>query len=137
MRAITTATAAVALGMERKALDNLLLQLGPLALPTGRQGVERRIPVALLETLAMTTDLVNATGMRIREAFELSSTLIASADRSASPDEVGAATLGPYLRLEAELGSLRRELTQRLELAIETVVRRPRGRPRRRGARHP
>ena len=47
MRAVTTATAATVLGIERRSLDNLLLQLGPLALPPGRQGLERRIPVSL------------------------------------------------------------------------------------------
>lgn len=129
MRAVTTATAATVLGIERRSLDNLLLQLGPLALPPGRQGLERRIPVSLLDTLALTTALVDRTGMRIRDAFGLASGLISPLAHPAPGTT--AITIGPFLRLEADVQSLKQEIAERLELAIETVVRRPRGRPRR------
>ena len=128
MRAVTTATAATVLGIDRRSLDNLLLQLGPLALPPGRQGVERRIPVSLLDTLALTTALIDRTGMRIRDAFGLASGLVSSPEKAASATI--AVTIGPFLRLEADVQSLKQETAERLELAIETVVRRPRGRPR-------
>ncbi len=129
MRAVTTATAATVLGLDRRSLDNLLLQLGPLALPPGRQGVERRIPVSLLDTLALTTALVDRTGMRIRDAFGLANGLVSSPPQPASPSNT--VPIGPFLRLEADVQSLKLEIAERLELAIETVVRRPRGRPRR------
>lgn len=154
MRAVTTATAAVVLGLERKTLDRMLLQLGPRALPPGRQGVERRIPIALLESLALTSALVDGTGMRIRDAFALAGDLTgsgrpagagngaaalepvaAASDSGAAATKAGPHTsIGPYLRLEADLPALKREIAQRLELAIENVVRRRRGRPRGRAA---
>ena len=129
MRAVTTATAATVLGIERRSLDNLLLQLGPLALPPGRQGLERRIPISLLGTLALTTALIDRTGMRIRDAFGLANDLVSSLAQPAPG--ANAVTIGPFLRLEADVQSLKQEIAERLELAIETVVRRPRGRPRR------
>ncbi len=122
MRAVTTATAALVLGVERKSLDNLLNRIDPGALPRGRQGVERRIPIALLETLAITSDLMATLGSPARETFHVAR-LIAAA-------EGARAQLGPFVSVSVDLPSLRRELNERLEQAIERVVRRPRGRPR-------
>jgi hypothetical protein len=134
------------LGIERKALDNLLLRLGPEALPKGRQGVERRIPISLLEHLALTTELSETLGVPVREAFILSRALTgefpldqASRDRGGALESSGTghgtrdsgAILGDYLRIDADLERLREDIDARLALAIESVVRRPRGRPRR------
>ena len=151
MRAVTTATAAIVLGVERKALDNILVRLGRDALPLGRQGIERRIPVALLETLALTEELSDGLGMRIRDAFFVARLLTTSTDNVPDANRVadrvahrpvgrpaGRATeeitrqtpIGQYLRLDADLHRLRNEIHERLELAIENVVRRQRGRPR-------
>jgi hypothetical protein len=146
VRAVTTSTAAIVLGIKRKALDNLLVRLGPEALPKGRQGVERRIPIPLLEHLALTTELSETLGVPIREAFILSRALTGKVPLDqGSQDPAGAlegsgtepvardggATLGDYLRIDADLERLRQDLDARLALAIEAVVRRPRGRPRR------
>jgi hypothetical protein len=146
VRAVTTSTAAIVLGIKRKALDNLLVRLGPEALPKGRQGVERRIPIPLLEHLALTTELSETLGVPIREAFILSRALTGKVPLDqGSQDPAGAlegsgtepvardggATLGDDLRIDADLERLRQDLDARLALAIEAVVRRPRGRPRR------
>lgn len=148
MRAVTTATAAIVLGIERKALDNLLVRLGPDALPKGRQGIERRIPISLLEHLALTTELSELLGVPVREAFILSRALtgdvplehgspgsdpesIPETSTGASGSRDGGAALGDYIRIDADLERLREDLDARLALAIESVVRRPRGRPRR------
>lgn len=146
MRAVTTTTAAIVLGIERKALDNLLLRLGPEALPKGRQGVERRIPISLLEHLALTTELSETLGVPVREAFILSRALTGEVPLDQGSRDMGGAleasgtghgtrdsgaTLGDYLRIDADLERLREDIDARLALAIESVVRRPRGRPRR------
>jgi hypothetical protein len=59
------------LGIERKSLDSMLARLSNGVLPKGRQGVERRIPVHLLETLALATDLADGLGLQFREAFDV------------------------------------------------------------------
>jgi hypothetical protein len=119
LRAVTTATAAAAIGLHKKALDNLL---GRLALPeaiSGRQGVERRIPVTLLPDLLLTAELADQLGLPIRSAFALARRLTD-----------GSVEAGPFLRVEADRGSIQAEIDRQLEVAIETVVRKPRGRPR-------
>ncbi len=119
MRAVTTATAAVAIGLQKKALDNLL---GRLELPeavSGRQGVARRIPVTLLPDLLLTAELSDQLGIPIRAAFALARRLTA-----------GTIEAGPFLRIHADTVSIQGEVDRQLEVAIETVVRKPRGRPR-------
>jgi hypothetical protein len=119
LRAVTTATAAAAIGLHKKALDNLL---GRLELPealSGRQGVERRIPVSLLPELLLTAELSDQLGIPIRAAFVLARRL---AD--------GSIEAGPFLRVQADTDSIQEEIDRQLEVAIETVVRKPRGRPR-------
>lgn len=143
MRAITTATAAVILGIERKALDNMLARIDEEVLPKGRQGVERRIPVSLLERLAITADLAATMGAPVREAYRVARFLTdpvagQGSDPASAPvpaaggrRETVEALLGPHLRLAVDLAALRRDIQDRAELAIESVVRRRRGRPRR------
>ncbi len=119
MRAVTTGTAAAAIGLQKKALDNLL---GRLELPeaiSGRQGVDRRIPVSLLPDLLLTAELSDQLGIPHRVAFAL-------ARRLAS----GTVEAGPFLRFHADMESIQGEVDRQLEIAIETVVRKPRGRPR-------
>lgn len=119
MRAVTTATAAVALGLQKKALDNLLGRLDLPEAASGRQGVERRIPVSLLPQLLLTAELSNLLDMPIRSAFALARRLVA-----------GDVAAGPFLQLHVDTESITAEIDRQLEVAIETVVRRPRGRPR-------
>ncbi len=119
MRAVTTATAAVALGLQKKALDNLLGRLDLPEAASGRQGVERRIPVSLLPQLLLTAELSNLLDMPIRSAFALARRLVA-----------GDVAAGPFLQLRVDTESITAEIDRQLEVAIETVVRRPRGRPR-------
>ena len=119
MRAVTTATAAVALGLQKKALDNLLGRLDVPEAASGRQGVERRIPVSLLPQLLLTAELSNLLDMPIRSAFALARRLVA-----------GDVAAGPFLQLRVDTESITAEIDRQLEVAIETVVRRPRGRPR-------
>jgi hypothetical protein len=118
MRAVTSATAAAILGMERKSFDNMLARLDDKALPRGRQGIERRIPVALLPQLMLCAELSSRLAMPCRNAFRLAIAL-------SNGQQPGA----PFVRMEADLEGLRGEIDRQLERAVETVVRRPRGRP--------
>lgn len=136
MRAVTAATAAAVLQMERKAFDNLLLRLGSDAMPPGRQGVERRIPIALIEELFLTHDLSSVLGVPTREAFRIARLMLGRSPSAGTPDLsagfVGSLRVGQFVQLGADLAALREELRARFEVAIESVVRRPRGRPTRR-----
>ena len=120
--------------MTRKSLDNLLGRIGAGVVGQGRQGVERRIPVALLEELALTVELSRRAGIPAREAFDLARALLGRIQLDptrpgVSPDFIGSVSLGPFVQLGADLHALRDELQARLEVAIESVVRRRRGRP--------
>ncbi len=130
MRAVTAATAAEVLQMDRKAFDNMLLRIGSAALPRGRQGVERRVPVALIEELMLAADLTRHAGVPVREAYAIAQRLLGNAPDADPGDYIGSMPLGDFVQLGADIQRLREELQERLEIAIESVVRRPRGRPR-------
>lgn len=119
MRAVTTATAAAAIGVSVKALDNLLTRIDLPEALSGRQGVERRIPVSLLPELLLSTEIAQKLDIPVKSAFAIARRLVA-----------GTLDLRPILRLQADLPAVRSEVDEHLELAIETVVRRRRGRPR-------
>jgi hypothetical protein len=133
LRAVTSATAAAILQMDRKNFDNMLLRIGPEALAPGRQGVERRIPVSLIEELLLARELSASLAVPMREAFGLSRQLWGRTRTSGAPDLgaafVGSVPLGEYIQLGVDLARLREELQARLEHAVESVVRPPRGRP--------
>jgi hypothetical protein len=120
MRAVTTHTAASVLGLSPRVLDNLLRRVEHEAIPPGRQGRERRIPVGVLAELLLATELSARMDISARSALKLARDAVS-----------GGADLGAFLRLEVDLETVRRELDARLELAIESVARPPRGRPRR------
>jgi hypothetical protein len=134
LRAVTAATAAAILELDQKSFDNLVLRLGSQALPPGRQGVERRIPVALLEDLMLTRDLHQALGIPSREAFAVARRLLGRSDDAVgnlTPDAefVGSLQAGTFVHVGADVRALREHVQARLEAAVEIVVRRPRGRP--------
>jgi len=118
MRAVTTATAAAVLGIERKSLDNLILRLGPEFLPHGRQGVERRIPVPVLADLFLVVELTEALQIPARRALEI------ARQRDPRPHSGS-----DFLSLEVRRDHALREIELRLRHAIESVVRPRRGRP--------
>jgi hypothetical protein len=119
--------------MDRKSFDNFLLRIGSDAIPAGRQGVERRIALALLEELLLAKELNGTLGVPAKEAYHTSCRLLgrpAAATRAGDPDEfVGSLRIGTFVQLGADLSTLRAELQRRYETAVETVVRPQRGRP--------
>lgn len=117
MRAVTSATAAAALGVERKAFDNLLARLPEPFQERGKQGVERRIPVGLLPRLLLTVELNARLAVPVRHAFELAGSLLG-----------GQPLNGSFLRFDLDRRALAAEVDRRIEHAIELVSRPPRGR---------
>lgn len=132
MRAVTAATAAAILQVDRKSFDNMLLRIGPDALPRGRQGVERRIPVPLIEDLLLARDLSAALSIPVKEAFGMARQLLGrtpDGDLRQRAEFVGSLHVGDFIQLGADLTKLREELQWRIETAVESVVRPVRGRP--------
>lgn len=119
MRAVTTTTAAAIIGMRPKAFSNMIARIQAPELPVGRQGLERRIPVTLLPRLLLTAELAQRLGLPFWDAYSL-------ADRLGRGEDAA----GPFLRVQADLGLVQREIDEQLEAVIETVVRPRRGRPR-------
>jgi hypothetical protein len=132
MRAVTTATAAIALAIDRKSLDNLLARVGPEAVETGKQGRERRIAVARLEELALCLELQSALGVPARESFALARRLLRRDDLA--QEYLGTVVVGPHLQLGLDLRGFLDALHARVAAAIESHVRPRRGRPRRKPA---
>jgi hypothetical protein len=136
LRAVTTATAAAVLHLDRKSFDNFLLRIGSEAVPAGRQGVERRIALGLLEELLLAKELNGALGVPAREAFAVARRLLGrtadGSEMTMGGEFVGSLRVGTFVQIGADLSALRSELQHRYEAAVETVVRPQRGRPRKR-----
>jgi hypothetical protein len=121
LQKITTATAAVALGVDRKSLDNILAREARHLLPDGRQGRSRRLPVATLETLAIALILNRDIGIPVSKGIDLAESL-----RKAPNQEIGIGRLG---KLHFDVAGLRPSLSAAIDEAIEEVHPRRRGRP--------
>lgn len=124
MRAVTSATAAAALGVDKKLFGNMIGRLDASELPRGRQGLERRIPVSMLPRLLLAAEISDRLALPFRAAYHLTAA-IARGEQPAAP----------FLFLKADFDLLGAEVDRRVESAIETVVRRARGRPRKLPAR--
>ena len=121
MQKITSLTAAVALGIERKVLDNILSRDGRHLLPSGRQGRSRRLPFAALETLAIALLLHRDLRVPLSRGFELAESL-----RSSQNHEIGVGRLG---KLRFDLDRLVSSLEQAVAEAIDEIHPPRRGRP--------
>ena len=118
MRAVTSSTAAAVLDVPRKTLDNLVASGRIAGLRVGRQGLERRIPVAVLPVLLLARELAAELSVPLSRAVIMAQQLL-----------TGAAIRGRSWQLEVDAGSIVAEVDSRLESAIETEVRPRRGRP--------
>lgn len=121
MQKVTTATAAVALGVERKLLDNILSREARHLVPGGRQGRSRRIPIATIETLAIALLLHRDLEIPVSRGVELAESL-----RTSPIQEIGIGRLG---KLYFDVAGLRPSLSEAINEAIEEVHPRRRGRP--------
>ncbi|HLA91231.1 MAG TPA: hypothetical protein VJL28_12465 [Gemmatimonadaceae bacterium] len=121
MQTITTATAALALGIEAKALDNLLNSGANELLPPGERGRSRRIPLDVLELITLVLLLKRDLGVPVTRAVE-----IAQAIHRAPHGEI---RLGSLAVLRFDVARLRDVLQRAIADALETVVPPRRGRP--------
>jgi hypothetical protein len=119
-RAYTVATAAVALGLPIKWVDNVLSHHKLRGVRQERQGIARRISVEGILVLALTALLIQEFGLATTRAITAAEGLVQSRGRYSSPQGV---------RLEIDLEAFQFGLLQQLEQAVEVAPLPRRGRP--------
>lgn len=111
---------AEALEITPKQLDNLLSRYQFVGLDRHRRGVTRRISIGVAATVKLGWELATALQMPMSAALRLAERI----ERSE-----GAVWAGNFAELRVDLAGLKAVLSARLDAAVETVGRRPRGRP--------
>ena len=119
-RAYTVATAALALGMPAKWVDNILSHHKIGGIRQERQGIARRLSVEGLLILALTAFLIHELGLSTQRAITLADKIIKSDGRYAG---------GQGLTVEIDLSAFQAGLLQQLEAAVEMAPVPRRGRP--------
>ena len=119
-RAHTVATAALALGVPVKWVDNILSHNRLAGIRQERQGVARHLSVDGLLILALAALLIHELGLPTNKAITVGAHIISRGGRYAS--EQG-------LTLEINLAVFKDALLQRLERAVEIAPTPRRGRP--------
>jgi len=139
-RAYDIAVAALAIGVERKWLDNLTSQHSIPGTEHLARGVARRLAMRTLITAAIVRDLSRGLGVPVARSVEIAARLLAaeeSHDPRATPP-AGAAQCGEALpsieisdsiSLAIDIAAIERTIERGLLSAMETVVPRRRGRP--------
>ena len=130
MRGYSVATAALALGVEHKWLDNLLSQNKVQGVSQSRQGVQRRLAPGALYVIATIHRLNRGLQIPVGRALELAHDLwrAPGGERSGNPAVVPLD--GVSLAVDRE--ELRRLVDEAVAGALEIAPRTRRGRPRRR-----
>lgn len=118
-RAYTVATAALALGVPIKWLDNVLSHFPVQGVVQERQGIARRITIDGLLQLSIVHSLASELGTTIEVATQI-------AQKLAVADLV---ELSNGITVRADRAALRAELIERLEHAVEIAPVPRRGRP--------
>ena len=118
-RAYTIATAALALGMPIKWLDNVLSHNRVAGVAQERQGISRRLTMEGIIGLAITVLLVRELGLPTAKAIAIAEGLAKNEGRHTSQG----------LIITLDLPSFRSELLARLENAVEIAPIPKRGRP--------
>lgn len=119
MRGYTAATAAFALHMPVKWVDNILSHHQVRGVSGGRQGHSRRLSLEAIVTLAVALRLWKALGAPIKACLNIAQ----SVDSGEHP-------VGRGIVIYVDLASIRAETLERLAHAVETVPVPRRGRPR-------
>src|ERR1039458_1420103 len=107
MRMLSTDAAALALGIEKKSLDNILSREGRSLLPSGRRGRGRRIPMAALERVAIALILDRDLGVGLANGLELAGKVLGAPTSSIQFGSLGTLSL--------DVESLRRKLDRSIE----------------------
>jgi hypothetical protein len=119
-RAYTVATAALALDMPSKWVDNILSHHTVPGIEQQRQGVARKLSIDGLLVLALTTFLIQEMGAPAPKAIGIAEALLRHEGRYESPRG---------LSLILDLSAFRIGLLERLENAVEMAPVPRRGRP--------
>lgn len=119
-RAYTIATAALALGVPPKWLDNTLSHFRIQGVHQARQGVARRLTMEALLPLATSIALTRELGIPLARALDLARNIITSDGKIA---------FGNRLAISTDLVATRAELLRQLEHAVEVAPLPRRGRP--------
>lgn len=122
MKSLSTMAAAAALGIDRKALDNVLAREARSLVVSGRRGRSRRIPTAALEQIAVALILSRDLGVGIARALELAAAIIAAPASSIRA--------GSLCTVTFEVTRLRHALERAVHEALESIAEPVRGRPR-------
>lgn len=119
-RAYTVATAALALEVQAKWLDNTLSHFRVPGVQQKRQGVARRITIEGMLILAIAALLIDELGMPLAAAIRIAEGLAVNSGEHTTTEGVG-------IRLSLE--RFRSALVERLENAVEIAPFPRRGRP--------
>ena len=122
MQKLTTLTAAATLGVDSKALDNILSREASHLVPRGARGKSRRISVQALELIAVALVLKRDLGIPIARGLDLATKL----DESVS----GEIPFGRFGTLCFNVYPLRTAMQQSIADIVEQTVPPERGRPR-------
>jgi hypothetical protein len=119
-RAYTVATAALALDVPSKWVDNILSHHTVPGVEQQRQGVARKLSIDGLLVLALTAFLIQELGAPAPKAIEIAAALLGNEGRYESPRG---------LSLILDLAAFQASLLERLEIAVEMAPVPRRGRP--------
>lgn len=119
-RAYTVATAALAIGMPIKWVDNILSHNTLIGIRQERQGVARRLSVEGLLVLALTALLIQELGLSTARAIIVAEGIVSTGGRYSAAQGV---------RIELDLTAFRAGLLEQLEHAVEVAPIPRRGRP--------
>lgn len=124
-----TATAASALGVPPKWLDNLLSHNDIDGVSGGRQGVPRRLSADAIRTIALARELTAAIGVTMPAAVRLAGELLSSPGDGTATTVVSR-RFSDVVSVQCDLGALAREVAHGLAHAVEVTPHPARGRPR-------
>ncbi len=119
-RAYTVATAALALGLPIKWVDNVLSHNKIIGIRQERQGVARRLSIEGLLVLALTALLIRELGLSTTKAITSAEGIVKSGGRYSSPQGVS---------IELNLEAFQSRMLEQLEYAVEIAPIPRRGRP--------
>jgi len=119
-RAYTVATAALALHVTSKWLDNTLSHYAVQGVSQAKQGVARRLSIESLDILAIALNLIEDLDLPTAKALQLATDL-----QKAN----GSAILGRGTQVQINIQEIKSALLDRLEHAVEIAPLPRRGRP--------
>jgi hypothetical protein len=120
MKTLSTHAGAAALGIDRKTFDNILAREARHLVRAGRRGRSRRIPVQVLERIAIALILNRDVGIAIGKALEVAEKIVGTPTADIE--------LGSLTTLTFDVTRLRLALERSIGEALESVAEPTRGR---------